>query len=105
MTGFSLAEGMDLSGVALSELWWRYVTLGGHAEPRLLRQEVYGELEVGNREHDMIAQALNEYFIDQSIDSFPVAYSSRRERDTPAPPWSGLSSGVRRRSSRVRTRP
>ena len=85
MAGFSLAEGMDLSGVALSDLWWRYATLGGHAEPQLLWQEISGEAEVTSREHDLIAQALNEYFMDQSIDSFPVGYSAPPEPGTPVP--------------------
>ena len=78
--GFTLRDGMDLAGVCLDELWWHYLAIGGVAPPSLLAEELAGTAPCGPIEHDLIAQALNETFLDRGINSFPVAYSDAQPR-------------------------
>jgi hypothetical protein len=73
--GFSLFDGMDLAGVTPDELWAAYAALGGMASPARLVRQVSGELPMDETEHDLVAQALNEWFLDHGVDSFPVAYT------------------------------
>lgn len=75
-TAFSLRDGMELAGVDLEELWWRYVAIGGSRDAASVAMDVLGAHPCDEREHDLIAQALNETFLDQGQDSFPVGYSA-----------------------------
>ena len=72
-TGFSLSEGWDLSGLTLTELWLRYLGVGGSATPARLAAYARGELHPGSHQHNLIAQAMNEYFTDRGEDH-PVGY-------------------------------
>lgn len=76
-TRFSLRDGQELAGIGLDELWCRYVsvggTLGAAAVARCLALDVD---QCDPHEHDLIAQALNETFLDLDIDTFPVLYAS-----------------------------
>lgn len=100
-TGFGLADGFALSGGDLAELWWRYMAVGGRADRNELHRRVRGEVVVDGREHNLIAQALNELFMDRQIPTFPVAYRSEavpgRRTSRPsttsaqARQWSGLA--------------
>ena len=74
-SGFSLAEGADLARVHPDELWLGYLALGGAATLDEFRREIGARGELPRREHNLIAQALNEWFLDHSIDTFPVAYA------------------------------
>jgi hypothetical protein len=71
--GLSLRDGMDLSGMTITQLWLRYVGLGGCQTPSDLQQEVFGSAHVDSREHNLLAQAINEHFLDND-QAYPVAY-------------------------------
>lgn len=74
-TGFSLSDGFQLSGGDLAELWWRYAAVGGRGDLATLGRRVREQEPVDEREHNLIAQALNELFVDLRAPSFPVAYA------------------------------
>lgn len=76
MTRFSLSDGMELSGVSIDEVWGAYAVLGGGADPAQLTFEIRGDAPVDDREHDLIAQALNECFLEHGVTTFPVGYAS-----------------------------
>jgi hypothetical protein len=84
-TRFTLRDGMDLSGLRLIELWWRYVAIGGHADQAQLAEWVMGRALCPADDHDVIAQALNESFLDRGLNTFPVGYSDAMS----APAFSG----------------
>jgi hypothetical protein len=71
--GFSLADGWDLSGLTLGELWLRYLAVGGTAGPARVAAYARGQLRPDSYQHNMIAQAINEHFTDQGEDH-PVSY-------------------------------
>ncbi len=73
-TRFGLFDGMELAGVGVRDVWWRYVALGGRADLKLLTEIIHGAAECDNEEHDLIAQVLNEIFYDHGMDTFPVGY-------------------------------
>lgn len=70
---FSLADGWDLSGLALSGLWLRYLALGGSESPAQVAAYAHGLIRPDSYQHNMIAQALNEHFVDRGEDH-PVGY-------------------------------
>jgi len=74
---FSLADGMELAGANLDELWWRYLAIGGDADQQLVAECVRGAVPCDLREYSIIAQALNECFVDLGLDTFPVGYRPR----------------------------
>ena len=76
---FSLADGWDLSGLSLNELWLRYLALGGTASPAQLEAYTRGRTRPDSYQHNIIAQAINEHFLDHGEDH-PVGY-----RTTPLP--------------------
>jgi hypothetical protein len=76
---FALADGLDLAGIDVDELWWRYTANGGRAGTELLAARVAGTAPCDPDEHDLIAQTLNECFIDKGLGTFPVRYARRRE--------------------------
>ncbi|TKV61989.1 hypothetical protein FDO65_10835 [Nakamurella flava] len=110
-TGFGLADGFALAGGNLAELWWRYVAVGGRADRNELHRRMHAEVTVDGREHNLIAQALNELFMDRQIPTFPVAYRAeaapprRTSRpstsSTRARHWAGLA---RQRSAEANRR-
>jgi hypothetical protein len=71
--GLSLAEGMDLAGLNYPELWARYLGLGGSGTEADLRRHVSAETCDDDHEHNLIAHAINEAFLDIGADH-PVAY-------------------------------
>lgn len=71
--GISLSDGMRLSGMSYQELWLRHIAVGGTAGELELEAYVLGLLVPVDYQHNLIAQAINEYFIDQGQDH-PVAY-------------------------------
>jgi hypothetical protein len=74
-TRFTLADGLALSGADLDELWWRYIAIGGDAGHRLLASRVGGVAPCDIQEYSIIAQALNECFVDRGLNTFPVGYT------------------------------
>lgn len=73
-TRFSLRDGMELAGIDLGELWRRYVEIGGSQDPASVALCVLDPGRCDQREHDLIAHALNEAFLDHDLDTFPVGY-------------------------------
>jgi hypothetical protein len=49
-----------MAGLTLSQLWWRYLGLGGHRAPDALADYLGGTTEWPAVEHNVLAQALNE---------------------------------------------
>lgn len=98
-TGFGLADGFQLAGGDLAELWWRYVAVGGGCDMAELGRRVRGQQPIDDREHDLIAQALNEMFVDLRAPSFPVAYTTTRQvpASRPAPALTAWTKGAEAR--------
>lgn len=71
----SLAEGAALARISISELWERYFAIGGTADAAELSARIDDDA-VSDHEHNLIAQALNEVFLDRGEDH-PVAYRPR----------------------------
>jgi hypothetical protein len=72
--GKELAAGLALSQLGANDLWVRYFALTGRYSRQNLLVYLAGETEWSAGEHDMAAQALNEYFTDQGMDH-PVSYA------------------------------
>lgn len=71
--GLSLQDGMDLSGMSVNELWLRQVSVGGTAGSLETEAYVFGLLTADPYQHDVLAQALNEHFLDLG-QAYPVGY-------------------------------
>lgn len=71
--GLSLADGFDLSGMTLPELWLRYIGVGGSESANTIQEHVSGDVHLSSRQHNVLAQAINEYFIERQ-QNHPVAY-------------------------------
>jgi hypothetical protein len=84
--GMSLRDGMDLSGLTYPQLWLRYIGIGGVAASTELRQQIADDDQPGwsldAYEHNLIAQALNEHFLDLDQDH-PVGYREPAEDPEP----------------------
>jgi hypothetical protein len=72
------------SEMSYQELWWRQLSVGGDTGLLELEACLLGLLTIDPYQHDVIAQALNEHFLDRGEDH-PVAYSS--VGDGLRPPW------------------
>lgn len=83
--GFSLRDGLDLVGMGVSELWTRYLGLGGRADEVGFAAMLSTGGKVSAHEYDVVAQALNEAFLDNGCSSFPVGYSHRPACSAAAP--------------------
>ena len=57
-----------------AELWLRYFALGGMSSAVELEAYLYGALQASPHDHDVIAHALNERFVELGGDH-PVPYS------------------------------
>lgn len=90
MSGLSLRDGLDLSGLSFGQLWLLYASVGGAGDELDIEAYVLGLLAPDSYEHDVIAQALNEHFLNRGEDH-PVAYSREavdddlRPSDRPRP--------------------
>jgi len=72
-SGLSLEAGMRLSGMSFAELWLRHIAVSGAIGEMELEAYVLGLLIPDDYQHNLIAQALNEYFIELG-QNHPVAY-------------------------------
>ncbi|HEY2286267.1 MAG TPA: hypothetical protein VGH88_11045 [Streptosporangiaceae bacterium] len=79
-SGLSLFDGLQRSGLTPAELWLRYYAVGGDAGEVEVEAYTLGLLHPDVHQHNLIAQALNEYFLD-SHEDHPVSY-----RELPAAP-------------------
>lgn len=69
------------AGLTHSELWLRYFELGGMSTTFQLEACLHGALRPSTHEHDVIAHALNERFVELGGDH-PVPYSEDEEVGT-----------------------
>lgn len=72
--GLSLQAGMSRSAMTFEELWLRQVSVGGHAGQLEVEAYLLGLLSMDDYQHDVIAQAINEHFVELGQDH-PVSYS------------------------------
>ncbi|MEO7260426.1 MAG: hypothetical protein ABI047_04090 [Jatrophihabitantaceae bacterium] len=72
-TDLSLQDGLDLSGMSVEELWLRQVSVGGSAGSLETEAYVLGLLIPDPHQYDVLAQALNEHFLELGQDH-PVGY-------------------------------
>jgi hypothetical protein len=70
--GFEAARQQAL--LSFDDLWIRYLGLGGESTQDEMKGYVEGTASPSSHEHDVLAQALNERFMDMEMDS-PVPYS------------------------------
>jgi hypothetical protein len=68
-----------------SELWLRYFELGGMSTAFQLEAFLYGALQPSSHDHDVIAQALNERFVELG-GNHPVPYAEERDASQPGTP-------------------
>ena len=72
--GFALATGLSLTDLSGEDLWIRYYGAGGaHTQEELLTY-LRGDSHWNDDQHDIAAQALNEYTSDHGMDH-PVSYA------------------------------
>lgn len=67
-SGLSLTDGFDLSGMTSDQVYVRYIAVGGVEDPLLVEAHLLGLIDPGSYEHDVVAQALNEHFIELGQD-------------------------------------
>lgn len=68
-----LFEGMTRSGLSYDDLWLRHIAVSGTTGKLELEAYVLGLLVPDAHQHNLIAQAINEYFMDIG-DDHPVGY-------------------------------
>jgi hypothetical protein len=78
--GLSLQDGLARSGMRFDELWLGQLALGGEASRLEVEAYVLGLLAADPYQHDLLAQALNECFLDRGEDH-PVGYWSSAPAD------------------------
>lgn len=72
--GAVLRAGIAHAEITFDVLWAGYFALGGMASPDQLRQIIDGNRVPSHLDYDLIAQAINETFLDQGGDH-PVPYA------------------------------
>jgi hypothetical protein len=75
-----LDQSRQSADLSHGELWLRYFELGGMSTPFELEAFLYGALEPSPHDHDVIAHALNERFVELG-GNHPVPYNEdKREK-------------------------
>jgi hypothetical protein len=77
-----LRHGFSRSGMSYQDLWWQQFAIGGDASALELEAYLLGLLKLSPYQHDLIAQALNEHYLDHDEDH-PVAYSGEGGPEPP----------------------
>ena len=72
--GLDLQQGLEQSGMTYDELWIRQLELGGSAGRLEIEAYMMGLLGIDTYQHDLLAQALNECFLERGGDH-PVRYA------------------------------
>jgi predicted DNA-binding ribbon-helix-helix protein len=70
-----LEDGRKTAGLSHGELWMRYFELGGMSTPLQLEAILYGALVATASDHDLIAHALNERFVELG-GNHPIPYAA-----------------------------
>jgi hypothetical protein len=73
----TLDQARRAAGLSHGELWLRYFDLGGMSTALQLEAFLYGALEPTVHDHDLIAHALNERFVEMG-GNHPVPYLEDR---------------------------
>jgi hypothetical protein len=80
--GSQLSDSLDQArrdaGLSHGELWLRYFELGGMSSALQVEAFLYGALLPTPHDHDVVAHALNERFVELG-GNHPVAYSDGAE--------------------------
>lgn len=71
--GISFDQARQRAQLSPAELWWAYFALGGTATPLDLEAILAGTETASRIDHDLLAQALNERFVDYG-QNHPVPY-------------------------------
>ena len=72
--GSSLAAALSTTELDVSQLWLRYFAVGGGCSRQALKSYLAGTIDWSAHEHDVVALALNEYFLEHGLDH-PVRYA------------------------------
>jgi hypothetical protein len=72
-----------LAGLSLPELWRNYFAIGGNGSTGEVEAYLRGALQPTDHEYDLLAQAINDQFVDLGLDH-PVPYADS-EADEPEP--------------------
>ena len=75
----ALEAARDMLGLTLAQLWLDYLALGGNLPPAAIGAALSGRVGLGDHDHDLLVQALNEYFIDRA-QNHPLAYADELPR-------------------------
>ena len=78
-TGDALDLARQEAGLSHEELWLRYFELGGMSTALQLEAFLYGALTPEVHDHDLIAHALNERFVELG-GNHPVPYLEDEQR-------------------------
>jgi hypothetical protein len=70
----TLRAAQEHLGLTLIQVWIAYISVGGDAPLRVVRGWLVGLSEPSDREHDFMAQSLNDYFVERGLDH-PVPYA------------------------------
>jgi hypothetical protein len=70
----ALEAARDMLELSLPQLWLDYLGLGGNLPPAAIGAALSGRVGLGDHEHDVLVQALNEHFIDRA-QNHPLAYA------------------------------
>jgi len=76
------------AGLSHGELWLRYFEMGGMSSGLELEAFLYGVLLPSAHDHDVIAHAINERFVELG-GNHPVAYSKDVWSDSKFQTWTG----------------
>lgn len=72
--GLDLRQGFERSGMTYEELWLRQIELGGSIGRLELEAYLLGLLVADPYQHNVLAHALNEYFLERGAGR-PVRYA------------------------------
>lgn len=78
----SLDEGVVRCGASYEQIWAEQIAMGGSAGPLEVEAYVLGLLQPDELQHNRLAQAINELFLDLGLDHL-VAYYDEQTSD----PW------------------
>jgi hypothetical protein len=76
----SLRAGLALSGLSHEQLWLRCLAVGGTFSRDGLDAALSGRRRLTTYEHNVIAQALNDFFVERG-QNHPVAYADELTPD------------------------
>jgi hypothetical protein len=75
-----LRAGLALSRLSHDELWLRCLAVGGSVRRDGLEAVLGGRMPLTTYEHNIVAQALNDYFVERG-QNHPVAYADELTPD------------------------